>query len=660
MLKFNDDRRFSFLYDRVPAYEILGEPEVMRERNETHYVYKLSDGLIFTHILREFSEFSAYEWVNCFEYTGEGSSGVISELYDCDISIPFGHAEPDSYTAYIPDQSGTTKIYAPRGGENVRDAFYCDPDALNGSGFRYENQLFAGQSRRYATSGGRSSNRECAPFFNISQSGHGVVAAIGWTGQWNCEVGRDSENLHIKSKIEDTEFRMYKGERFRTSSFVIMEYDGDFSDGQNKWRRLVKSHFSLIGREGRPDSAPFCAGIWGGMNTSSALERIDAIRREQLPFEYIWMDAGWYGGDEVGASPDEYEGDWYRHTGDWRTNAAHPDGLLDVARAIHDAGMKFLLWFEPERVLSDVPIAKEHPEYLIKSPYDGDMNNLLDLGRDDAWRYCFDTIASHIERLGLDCYRQDFNFEPLGFWRSKDAPDRKGITEIKHINGLYRLWDALLERFPHLIIDNCASGGRRIDVETLRRSIPLWRNDAECPANYYTELNQSQNMSYNNWMPYSGSGSGRVWGDSYIMRGAYSASMTTNYTFSERDVFGGDREQLDWIRRYGDEYLRVRPYMSCDFYPLSEIVAGLDAWLASEFNRPEEGDGILLVFIREKSPYKRAVYRLRGLLETADYIIRDADEGSEIIKSGAELMKSGFEVETDRTRCAKLYFYHKA
>ena len=135
MLKFNDDRRFSFLYDRVPACEILGEPEVSRDANETRYVYRLADGLIFTHILREFPEYSAYEWVNCFEYTGEGSSGLVSELYDCDISIPFGHAEPDSYTAYIPDQSGTTKIYAPRGGENVRDAFYCDPDALNGSGF---------------------------------------------------------------------------------------------------------------------------------------------------------------------------------------------------------------------------------------------------------------------------------------------------------------------------------------------------------------------------------------------------------------------------------------------------------------------------------------------------------------------------------------------
>ena len=660
MISFENDRRFSFLYDGKPFCELKTKLEIYKNGSETQYVYRLDDGLVFTHILREFPEFSAYEWVNYFEYDGDGSSGLISELWDCDITLPFGHAEPDRYTAYIPDQSDVTKVYAPRGAENVRDAFYCDINALNGSGFRFENQLFAGQSRRYATSGGRSANNEYAPFFNISQSGQGIVAAIGWSGQWNCEIARDSETLRLRSKIEDTEFRMYKGERFRTSSFVIMEYDGDFSDGQNKWRRLVKSHFSLIGSGARPKEAPFCAGIWGGMSTASALSRIDTIKKNRLPFEYIWMDAGWYGGDEVGASPDEYEGDWYRHTGDWRVNAAHPDKLCEVADAIRDAGMKFLLWFEPERVLSDVPLMSEHPEYLIKSPYAGDMNNLLDLGNDDAWQYCFDTISAYIERLGLSCYRQDFNFEPLGFWRSKDTPERRGITEIKHINGLYRLWDSLLERFPHLIIDNCASGGRRIDIETLRRSVPLWRNDAECPANYYTELCQAQNMSYSNWMPYSGSGSGRVWGDSYIMRGAYSASMTTNYTFSERDSFGDSQEQLDWIRRFGGEYLRVRPYMSCDFYPLSEIVAGLDAWCASQYNRPEEGDGIVLVFKREMSPYKCAVYSLRGLDASAEYVIRDADDGSEFVKSGAELMNPGFEVTCDKPRCAKLYFYSKA
>ena len=116
-----------------------------------------------------------------------------------------------------------------------------------------------------------------------------------------------------------------------------------------------------------------------------------------------------------------------------------------------------------------------------------------------------------IEKLNIDCYRQDFNFQPLEYWRNNDASDRRGITEIKHINGLYKLLDALLDKFPNLLIDNCASGGRRIDIETLRRSIPLWRSDLMCPANYDIEATQCHNLSYNMWIPYSGTSSGRLY-----------------------------------------------------------------------------------------------------------------------------------------------------
>ncbi len=114
----------------------------------------------------------------------------------------------------------------------------------------------------------------------------------------------------------------------------------------------------------------------------------------------------------------------------------------------------------------------------------------MNLGDESAWNYCFDTLAELIEKLNLHYYRQDFNILPLPYWRKNDTQDRIGISEIKHIMGLYRLWDALLERFPHLMIDNCASGGRRIDIETLRRSVPLWRSDAQCPANYRCEIAQ--------------------------------------------------------------------------------------------------------------------------------------------------------------------------
>lgn len=109
-------------------------------------------------------------------------------------------------------------------------------------------------------------------------------------------------------------------------------------------------------------------------------------------------------------------------------------------------------------------------------------NLLLDLGRPDAWQYAFEQISDKVSSLHLTWYRQDCNIVPLPYWRGVDTPDWRGMYEIHHIMGLYRLWNAPRVRFPGLMIDNCASGGRRIDIVTMRRAILLWRSNAQCPA----------------------------------------------------------------------------------------------------------------------------------------------------------------------------------
>jgi hypothetical protein len=55
----------------------------------------------------------------------------------------------------------------------------------------------------------------------------------------------------------------------------------------------------------------------------------------------------------------------------------------------------------------------------------------------------------------------------------------QGVTENKYTHGLYQYWDAVRHRQPHLAIDNCAGGGNRIDLESLSRTVFLWRNDAD-------------------------------------------------------------------------------------------------------------------------------------------------------------------------------------
>lgn len=159
----------------------------------------------------------------------------------------------------------------------------------------------------------------------------------------------------------------------------------------------------------------------------------------------------------------------------------------------------------------------------------------------------------------------------------------------------------LLALSAYLMIDNCASGGRRIDIETLRRSIPLWRSDAACPANYRCEIGHTHNMSFASWIPYSGTGSGREWGGMYRARSVYAGALTTNYSFSERSSFGSP-EQMLWIKKMGEEYLKVRPYFYEDFYPLTQISERTDIWSAAQYDRPDKGDGIVQVFRREDAP----------------------------------------------------------
>lgn len=647
-------RLFDFLYGDKSFWELPCQKEQTVSGNVLTTVYALPDGLKITNIATRYE--NAYEWVNYFENTGSAPTEILSDLWDCKVTLPMPHEDPMGWTADLPDTKTMTKIYAPQGSVWEYNEFSDFPDRSSHN--RFVGHLAPGEHKAYSAFEGLSSGGQ-APFFNVHKDGAGYIFAIGWTGQWHCHIARSEDDVTIQTKIQDTHFQILPGEKFRTSSVVIMPYQCNVVDSQNQWRRLVKQHFSLIGKPGRDSHGPLCAGIWGGMKTEYVLDRLDVIVKNNLPVEYLWMDAGWYG-EDTQPSLDEYEGDWFKHAGQWCVSShIHPGGLRDVSQAIHRAGKKFLLWFEPERALRNAPITGLHPEYFLFPSDEKNDSLILNLGNEAAWHYCVETVAALIETIGVDCYRQDFNVTSLAYWQENDTPQRQGMTEILYINGLYRFWDALLERFPHLLIDNCSGGGRRIDIETLQRSVPLWRSDFQCPANYCVNETQCHNLGFSGWMPFSGTGTGRAY-DTYRFRSAFSPALTTNYTFSARETFGNEPEKLAWLKTRQEEYLQVRPYMSEDYYPLTEVSDRSDIWCASQFHRPGGDDGIVLVFRRENAPYTTAEYPLFGLEANADYVFTDADTGAQSTFSGKTLTEQGLPVNMKEKRSSRLYFYKKA
>ena len=235
--------RFSFLLDGKPFEEYAHTVTVKAEGDDTVTKYTFENGLVLTNTLHRYPQFDACDWVNEWENTGEHPSGIVSELWDCDVLLPFSPCTPKTTgRAYLGEDENVIKVYSPRGSDWSEEEFFFDADKIKHN--RHQGWLEkVGDKKNYATVGGRSADSTYAPFFNLKHGGldEGYIVAIGWTGQWNAQVERYEDAVRFQSKIEDTHFRILPGEKFRTSSATVMAYRGSVQDGQNKWRRLIKA-----------------------------------------------------------------------------------------------------------------------------------------------------------------------------------------------------------------------------------------------------------------------------------------------------------------------------------------------------------------------------------------------------------------------------------
>ena len=586
---------------------------------ENNVAYELESGITVYVESKSYKEYDAVEWVLWFENTSDRNSGIFSRICDCDTLLPLEYPE-QKRPGYMPKE-GDACVITMNG--MVDGKYYWENDKVSATeyGLNYEYLDKASKKTKcFENIGGRSSEG-MMPFFDITVSGSGYIAAIGWTGNWKSEFTKCDLGIRIKTGLKETKFYLLPGEKIRTSSVLIMKY-GKCEDRYNKFRRLIKNHFSHKSCTRAKRDGLMAYELWGGLSSEEMKKRLCELKKYDIRFEDIWIDAGWYG--NCTKCDEAFSGDWGEHTGEWEVNSrVHPEGLLDVSECAKNSGAKLMLWFEPERAVEGTPITKEHPDWFLT--LDDSKNCILYYGNNDAYLYALDIISHYARTLDLSCYRQDFNVQPARYFANRDEENRRGITEIKHISGMYRLWDTLLEEFPGLIIDNCSSGGRRIDIETLKRSIPFFRSDYQCNFNENPEVLQTHNSGISLYLPYNGCTS-KTKCDTYAIRSSYSSSW--GGAFYNAIFQSMDEEDFTWAKRITDEYRSIRNYFSMDFYNHGSSCFDPTAWAIWQYHDVQTQSGIVMAFRRTESPFDQVKIDLKGLLPDKQYTFTNIDTHS--------------------------------
>jgi alpha-galactosidase len=285
---------------------------------------------------------------------------------------------------------------------------------------------------------------------------------------------------------------------------------------------------------------------------------------------------------------------------------------------------------------------------------------LLNLGNPAARQWLTDHVDKLLTEQGIDLYRQDFNIDPLGFWRAADAPDRQGITENKHVCGYLAYWDELRSRHPDMLIDSCASGGRRNDLETMRRAVPLWRSD------YAYEPIGHQCMTYgiSLWLPYHGTGTvasaaapyyggGLTAVEPYAFWSNAAPSLGSGIDVRERKI------DYDALRKLYGQWRQLSRFYYGDFYPLTPYTQDNHEWIAWQFHDPEQGEGAVQAFRRAESPVEQLRLKLHDLDPEAAYAVTVFGVPGTTKATGRELMAYGLPIVLSSKPAAAVVLYSR-
>lgn len=466
-------------------------------------------------------------------------------------------------------------------------------------------------------------------------AGEAYGFALVYSGNHKFEVERDQfAQTHVNIGINDFNFNW---ELRPTDSFQTPEVLMVYSDqGINKMSQAFHSliHERVIRSKYKNQVRPILVNNWEATYFDFDEKKLQPIvdDAKEMGIEMFVLDDGWFG----------HRDDDNSSLGDWSVfEKKFPNGLDHFADYVHQQGLKFGLWFEPEMISMDSDLYKKHPDYLMhvpgRLPSPSRNQYVLDLGRKEVRDNIFDQMNNILSSGKIDYIKWDMNRHLSDIYEADLPSARQGEVYHRYVLGLYDLLGRVVDTYPDLLIEGCSGGGGRFDAGMAYYTPQIWASDDSdaidrLSIQYGTSLVYPQSMMTSHVSVSPNEQNGRI--TPFNTRGVVAMWGDLGY---ELDLTKMSKEDRQAVKDQVAEYKKIRQVTQYGtFYRLKNAqISNQCAW---ETVSPDKNEVVLSVVkvMASAQPYLTKT-KLVGLDPEKYY----EDQASHEVYGGDELMNLG-------------------
>lgn len=298
---------------------------------------------------------------------------------------------------------------------------------------------------------------------------------LAYSGNFTAMAQKDQrDQIRVQMGINPYQFRwcLTEGETFFAPQVILSFSNQGFSKLSHQYHDILHEHMCR-GRY-KHERRPVLINNWEATYFDFNEEKIEKIAAQagELGIEMMVLDDGWFGKRD-----DDNSG-----LGDWFVNEKKiRGGLPKLSEKIHEKGMKFGLWFEPEMISEDSDLYRAHPDWAITIP--GRVPNhsrnqlVLDMTRSDVRDYLMARFEEILGNTKIEYVKWDMNRSICDMYSHIYKGEQSGECYHRYILGVYDLLERFVQRFPEILLEGCSGGGGRFDAGMLYYSPQIWCSD---------------------------------------------------------------------------------------------------------------------------------------------------------------------------------------